>query len=71
MAYGLTSKLEHKDGTLADPPTFRSAAPGVSWERATRFPPAGMEHSASSTRGSMRARRATPFRCSWSNRPSD
>jgi hypothetical protein len=25
MAYGLTFKLEHKDGTLADPPTFRIA----------------------------------------------
>jgi hypothetical protein len=29
MAYGLTVRLELKDGTPADPPTFRSA-PGVS-----------------------------------------
>ncbi|HEU6445311.1 MAG TPA: hypothetical protein VFL61_09660 [Gaiellaceae bacterium] len=26
----ITYKLEHKDGTRVDPPTFRSA-PGVSW----------------------------------------
>jgi hypothetical protein len=31
MAYGLTFRLELEDGTLRDPPTFRSA-PGVSWE---------------------------------------
>ena len=31
MAYGLTFRLEHKDGAPADPPTFRSA-PGVSWK---------------------------------------
>ena len=37
MAYGLTFKLEHKDGTLADPPAFRSA-PGVSWEPGDMIP---------------------------------
>jgi hypothetical protein len=37
MAYGLTFRLELKDGTLADPPTFRSA-PGVSWEAGDTIP---------------------------------
>jgi hypothetical protein len=37
MAYGLTFKLELEDGTLADPPTFRSA-PGVSWEPGDTIP---------------------------------
>jgi hypothetical protein len=37
MAYGLTFRLEHEDGTLADPPTFRSA-PGVSWKPGDTIP---------------------------------
>lgn len=32
-----TYKLEHEDGTPADPPTFRSA-PGVSWEPGDTIP---------------------------------
>jgi hypothetical protein len=37
MAYGLTFRLELKDGTRADPPTFRSA-PGVSWQPGDTIP---------------------------------
>lgn len=32
-----TYKLEHEDGTPADPPTMRSA-PGVSWEPGDEIP---------------------------------
>jgi hypothetical protein len=37
MALGFTFKLELKDGTPADPPSFRSA-PGVSWEPGDTIP---------------------------------
>ena len=37
MAYGLTFRLELKDGTPADPPSFRSP-PGVSWEAGDTIP---------------------------------
>lgn len=37
MAYGLTFKLEHEDGTPADPPSFRSA-PGVTWRAGDTIP---------------------------------
>ena len=37
MAYGLTFRLEHKDGTPADPPTFLSA-PGVTWSAGDTIP---------------------------------
>jgi hypothetical protein len=37
MALGFMFTLELKDGTLADPPTFRSA-PGVSWEPGDTIP---------------------------------
>ena len=37
MAYGFTFRLELEDGTLADPPTFRSG-PGVSWRPGDTIP---------------------------------
>jgi hypothetical protein len=37
MVMAFTHKLEHKDGTPADPPSFRSA-PGVSWESGDTIP---------------------------------
>jgi hypothetical protein len=53
-----TYKLEHEDGTPAEPSTFRTAVPN--WRAATRSRSAATESSASSTRGSMKARTVTP-----------
>jgi hypothetical protein len=40
MALAFTFRLEHEDGTPADPPMFRSA-PGVTWKAGDTIPLGG------------------------------
>jgi hypothetical protein len=62
-----TYKLEHEDGTPADPRTFKTAV--RTGDLATRSRSAGVEHSGSSTPGSTKARTVTTSPCSWSKWP--
>ena len=52
-----TYKLEHPDGTPADPPTFRAAIP--TWQSGDTIYLAPVGRSASPIPGSMRGRTAT------------
>jgi hypothetical protein len=62
-------KLEHEDGTPADPRTFKTAMPN--WRPGETIPLGRDRTLRSSTHVSMRERTVIPSPSSWSNRPSD
>ena len=57
-------KLEHQDGTPADPPTFRSS-PGTSWNAGDTIPLGSNKLYGFSTSALMRIWTVTLYRC-WS-----